>query len=184
MAARRKQSATVDIKIRMKEPLRAEVERAAKQRDVSMNAEMVDRLEQSFHSAGALNDALDMAYGKQGAALTKLFGRLMRGAPAAYGLTPDDDWLNDPTAYDRVAKALVFAFDALRPPGKPVSVAGETAEHYAARLLIAAGDETPNHVWSEWAKSVRDGLGPQAARRVIAWVKSRTGSRHLREEHE
>lgn len=54
MAPRRKQSATVDIKIRMKEPLRAEIERAAKRRGVSMNTEMVDRLEQAYRAEEAL----------------------------------------------------------------------------------------------------------------------------------
>jgi hypothetical protein len=44
----RKASATVDIKIRMKEPLRRDIERAAKGRQISMNAEMVDRLSRGF----------------------------------------------------------------------------------------------------------------------------------------
>jgi hypothetical protein len=45
--ARRKASATVQLKVRMKEPLRAQLEKAAKQRGISINSEIVDRLEQS-----------------------------------------------------------------------------------------------------------------------------------------
>jgi hypothetical protein len=41
-------SENVQLKIRMKEPLRAKLERAAHERGVSMNVEAVSRLEQSF----------------------------------------------------------------------------------------------------------------------------------------
>ena len=54
----RKQSATVDLKVRMKEPLRSALERAAKQRGVSMNAEAVDRLEKSFAEQGYIVELL------------------------------------------------------------------------------------------------------------------------------
>lgn len=47
MAARQK-TATVQLKVRMKEPLRAQLEKAAKARGVSINADVVDRLENSF----------------------------------------------------------------------------------------------------------------------------------------
>lgn len=46
--ARRKKSATVQLAARMKEPLRARLERAAKARGVSMNAELNRRLEESL----------------------------------------------------------------------------------------------------------------------------------------
>lgn len=44
----RKKSETVQLKVRMKEPLRAQIEKSATERGVSMNNEMVDRLERSF----------------------------------------------------------------------------------------------------------------------------------------
>lgn len=43
--AGRKSSASVQLKVRLKEPTRADVERAAKRRGISLNAEMVDRIE-------------------------------------------------------------------------------------------------------------------------------------------
>jgi hypothetical protein len=55
---RRKQSATVDLKVRMKEPLRATLERSAKKRAVSLNAEAVDRLERSFLLDQILGDEI------------------------------------------------------------------------------------------------------------------------------
>lgn len=52
----RKKSATIDLKVRMKEPLRAKLERAAKSRGVSLNAETVDRVERSFLAQDANHD--------------------------------------------------------------------------------------------------------------------------------
>jgi hypothetical protein len=45
---KRKKSATVGLMVRMKEPLRAKIEKAAKARGVSMNTEATSRLERSF----------------------------------------------------------------------------------------------------------------------------------------
>ena len=49
----RKKSVTVDLKVRMKEPLRAKIEAAAKENGVSLNAEAVARLERSFQKGQA-----------------------------------------------------------------------------------------------------------------------------------
>lgn len=46
--AKRGDSPTADIKVRMREPLRAAIEAAASVNSVSMNAEAVDRLQRSF----------------------------------------------------------------------------------------------------------------------------------------
>ena len=46
--ARRAQSDTVQLKTRMKEPLRAKLEAAAEEKGISLNAEAVQRLERSF----------------------------------------------------------------------------------------------------------------------------------------
>jgi Arc-like DNA binding domain len=45
---KRDQTAVADVKTRLREPLRAKLERAARHRGVSMNAEICDRLERSF----------------------------------------------------------------------------------------------------------------------------------------
>jgi hypothetical protein len=51
----RKKSATIQLKVRMKEPLRATLEKAAAQRGVSLNSEIVDRLEQSHEIQNVLD---------------------------------------------------------------------------------------------------------------------------------
>jgi hypothetical protein len=56
---KRSKAATVDIGLRVKEPVRARVERAAKDNGVSMNAEISSRLDSSF----AREDVFDRMFG-------------------------------------------------------------------------------------------------------------------------
>lgn len=105
--AKREQSATVDLKVRMKEPLRADLERAARRRGVSMNAEAVARLEQSFlrddqdkerkamqELLGALKEMLEQQRVEVQAlrAQTERFGALgLRAEGAGRGLLSSED---------------------------------------------------------------------------------------------
>ena len=50
----RKQTAIVGLKVRLREPLRKKLETAAKKKGVSLNAELVARLEESFLGEGLL----------------------------------------------------------------------------------------------------------------------------------
>jgi hypothetical protein len=52
--AARKQTAIVGLKVRLREPLRKKLETAAKKKGVSLNAELVARLEESFLGEGLL----------------------------------------------------------------------------------------------------------------------------------
>ena len=85
----RPKSATVDLKVRMKEPLRAKIEAAAKDHGVSLNAETVGRLGRSFLD----EEARDREWG--GKKLHGLF-RMMAGALEVIeqdrGKTCADDW--------------------------------------------------------------------------------------------
>ncbi len=74
----RDKTATVDLKVRMKEPLRAQLEEAAQGRGVSMNAEAVARLEDSFRVEELLPQILDLAYGRRAAGMLMLLGRCIR----------------------------------------------------------------------------------------------------------
>jgi len=62
---KRAKSDTVDIGLRLKEAVRAKVERAAKERGVSMNAEIAGRVERSFERQGVIEEVLALAYGPQ-----------------------------------------------------------------------------------------------------------------------
>jgi hypothetical protein len=56
--AERKPTAIVGLKVRLREPLRKKLEVAAKKKGVSLNAELVARLEESFLGEG-LMDRID-----------------------------------------------------------------------------------------------------------------------------
>jgi hypothetical protein len=55
----RDETANAQLKVRMKEPLRAALEKAAQERGVSLNAEIVHRLERSFDLEQRLKEAVD-----------------------------------------------------------------------------------------------------------------------------
>jgi hypothetical protein len=57
----RKPTAIVGLKVRLREPLRKKLEVAAKKRGVSLNAELVSRLEESFLSE-TLTERMDQIF--------------------------------------------------------------------------------------------------------------------------
>jgi hypothetical protein len=98
--AKRSRKAVVEVGLRVREPLRAKVEKAAKARGVSMNAEMVARLERSF--------ATEEVWG--GPEMLRV-AELMAGAfyhtglSASVGREPAD-WLGDPAVYSDCMRAV------------------------------------------------------------------------------
>src|SRR5260370_32637039 len=69
--ARRKQTATVDLRVRMKEPLRAALEAEARKKGHSLNAEAVHRLERSFDRQDLLTEVLTLAFSAEMADLLR-----------------------------------------------------------------------------------------------------------------
>lgn len=104
--ATRRQSATVDLKVRMKEPLRAKLERVARQRGVSMNAEAVDRLERSFIEAESWGGVAVLNLARLAAAALVQAGQ----REAQSKNLPPDQWVNDNHCY---MAALEFAMKVL-----------------------------------------------------------------------
>lgn len=86
--AKRKKSDTVQFKLRFKEEDRASVERAAKQRGISMNAEIVDRIQ-----AGNLNAILSKGEFSYGELATFCdYAKTVREGLNMAGCDPED-WL-------------------------------------------------------------------------------------------
>ena len=144
--ARRKKSATVQLKVRIKEELRARLEKAAKARDVSMNAEIGERLEKSFEYENRLGGPLV-------ADLVESIGAVMRSTGehgaffATHQIHKDGKWLANPYAFDQATKAAKTVFKAHRPPGK-ITVPSPTVHH------VVGGDpkeseELVRHLFTE-----------------------------------
>ncbi len=83
--AERVRSDTIQLKARMKEPLRAKLEEAAEARGVSLNAEMVHRLERSFEGDETLG-------GRQFRALFGLLGNAAVLIQEQTGKPYFEDW--------------------------------------------------------------------------------------------
>lgn len=81
----RPKSATVDLKVRMKEPLRAEIEAAAKDRGVSLNAEAVALMEQALQEREALG-------GRECYALFRMMGAAANLIEGRTGKSAASDW--------------------------------------------------------------------------------------------
>jgi Arc-like DNA binding domain len=115
----RAKTAYAHLKVRMKEPLRADLEEVARDRGVSMNAEIVRRLEWSL----AADEQVEAVFGS-----AELYG-VMRALAAvmntagnrALWLSGHDlryGWIDSPYAYDQAMQAAVRVLEALRPPGE------------------------------------------------------------------
>ena len=118
--AEREQYAVVELKVRVKEPLRDRIEAAARDRGVSMNAEVISRLERSFARE---NDVADAFGGKRLFSFMQSIAAAMRqaGEIAAASTRPnivitDPPWLTEPHAFDQAAKAGRVVMEAFLPP--------------------------------------------------------------------
>jgi hypothetical protein len=146
MTNTRSRGAVVQLKARMREPLRARLEAAAKRRRVSLNAELVDRLERSF--------AKDDAFGGlviANAARLMAAAFLQGGQHQAHAHHPHwrpADWIHSSACYDAAARAVVRVLNSMRPinlppPGRLVdewpSLRGEDD--------LAAEDGEHTHDW-------------------------------------
>ena len=123
----RNDTAIVQLKVRMREPLRAQLEQAAKGTGHSMNAEILERLDRSFERQDLAVEVLTATYGRQLTGLLTALGRTMKdtGAHAGFILTrtPEgaSNWLGNPYAFDQAAKAVETIIEAFRPSGEIVA---------------------------------------------------------------
>jgi hypothetical protein len=114
----RAETATIQLKVRTKEPLRAALEQAAGQRGISLNSEIVRRLDRSF--------ADDERFGgsEMLAVVNMLAGAFLRGLQLGASAQQHPEWttaqqLADPLCYRAAAYAVA---DALHLP-TPTSAA-------------------------------------------------------------
>lgn len=83
---KRSKKAVVQLGVRMREPLRAQLTKAAKAKGISLNAEIVDRLERSTTNMGLVEEILSLLFGPTTA-------KILAGAHVYGGilqLTPGD----------------------------------------------------------------------------------------------
>ncbi len=149
LMAKRSRSDTVQLKVRMKESLRSNIETSARKGGHSLNAEIVRRIESSFESE---KQAHEIAAESAGAVYAQ-FGRpetfqimtLLAGAIRILEMRAGGNCLSDPVLFKEVKVALNTILRALGPQnGKDftgVLRAGlkeEQAEHLGKEAATAA----------------------------------------------
>ena len=137
---RRKKSDYAVISLRIKEPLRAKIELAAKDSGSSMNSEIATRLEHSFADDEHHDKNLFESFG--GAEEYSLF-RMAAAAADTVVAREGKKWPHDPHVFDSALRAINVVLEAFRPKGrkKPISALVDpiAAKLVAARLLQTHG---------------------------------------------
>ncbi len=117
--AQRKKTATVQFKVRMKEALRARIEKAAKAGNKSMNAEILERLEQSFQFEDRFGGPGLIEMIERMASVMRPAGELS-GYYETSELTKRGTWMNLPFPFDQAVQAANAVLEIYRPPGQIV----------------------------------------------------------------
>jgi hypothetical protein len=191
----RDDAATVQLKIRIKEPLRAAIERDAEAHGVTMNTVINDRLEQSFRqearSRGAerdLRETLALALGADVAAVTLAVGLAMRDVVNWCSLPPETNLLSNAFIFAQAAAAISTVIESVKPDGDAAAPPGgyymppraDAGVDAAAEQWRTLGPNVGAQVCWEiadyperlgpWGSSIRDWLGPEAIERIRAKV--------------
>lgn len=141
--ARRKIADSAQIKFRVPDSLRAQLEQAAAERGASLNAEITERLQRSL-GAKRHWETMD---NPQANAIIELLANVIyatgqnAGTFAAMSAAGGASWWSDPYAYDQVAQAVRIALEQMRPPGE-----------------IALPDRAHKEIYGNIGKIVADGI--------------------------
>jgi hypothetical protein len=178
----RDEAATAQLKIRIKEPLRAAIENDAAARGVTMNAVINDRLEQSFRNNARsrdLRETLALALGAEVAAVTMAIGLAIRDVVTWARLRPNINLLSDAFLFEQAVTAILRVTDCLKPDGDAALPNGGDAplgEEASAEQWRTLGPNVGAQVCWEiadyperlgpWGSSIRDWLGADAIARI------------------
>jgi hypothetical protein len=143
---KRKITEITQPKVRMREELRSRLEREAKRKNISLNAEIVDRLTHSFNHEAAVEAALGGPEGRR-IAMHMVSAFNQSGAETAYTLGHPEwsaaEWMNDPQCYRAAVWAVLRALILAQPKAEWTrdEVGGEFEEikSHIASVLVRAG---------------------------------------------
>jgi hypothetical protein len=171
---RRERTAVVQLKIRMREALRARLEEEANTRGVSINAEVVDRLQRTFEHQDLLPEVLTLAYSNETAGLLIMLGSVMNDAGHSHlDARRSRYWVGDPAAYEQAVLAGITLLNATRRHPKYDDTMGKLTDRSveSVRNVIIAirkrSVDPSRNPFSRYTRSVatiRSLLGPIAKR--------------------
>ena len=167
----RDETAIVQLQVRLREDLRRSLEQAAQAKKISLNQEIVDRLEYVRDRQNLLSEVLRLTFGDRLGALLMALGFVMDTA-GRFTRSPSwnpfrKDWTDQPDLYDHAIQAAVALLEAARPTGAiPVYKLGdrEPGPWLAGELIDAIRGKNPEFPCLEQAEEIKRLLGPIADR--------------------
>ena len=147
-------TAIVQLKIRMREPLRARLEEEAKFHGRSINSEVVDRLARSFERQDLFSEMLGFSHDSHLAGVLMMLGSVMEQVgylhtkPQQSRSRLGSRWAEDPEAFDQAALAAITLLNAARPrpeSGTPSTKLTRQSREVVREMLSALrhNDEHP-----------------------------------------
>jgi hypothetical protein len=158
--------------MRMRDEMRAELGRRAAANGRSASEEAEALFELVLSGQGPLDQLLELAFGRESAALLQIIGRLMRDYATAADLAarrrndPAGGWLASPYAADKLKAAIDNLLAAARPEGKAVEPADS-----ASQILFGGIPETIS--WAVTGHAVT-GDSERWGRKVSGWLEPET----------
>jgi hypothetical protein len=168
MNAKRDETATVNITLRVREDLRQFLEESARVRRVSLNTEIVDRLERVRDRGGLLTEVMSLVFDERLAGLLLAIGhamnqeigptlrRIRSRSRNEGGDQSPADWIDDPDDFDAAARSAIALLELARPEaGEGARPEAGEAQHTRLVGLRFFGKE---------GKAIKELLGPVAQR--------------------
>lgn len=161
----------VQMKVRLDRSLREFLESSAAERGVSINREIVDRLERSRKASSTTYDEL---MGGEVVAISDIIAMVLRQisdlARAVEPMARERGWLHSPYAFDQAARGVRAALEAFRPDGDLPKFntpwVERVGENMAAHVLeMAAARQTS---WARRVASKLEGIIDAAAAKLAA----------------
>jgi predicted transcriptional regulator len=179
----------VSLGLKVRPEIKDRLDTDAKRSGRTQSQEAEARIEQSFYREGLLDDALELAFGRQVAGILLVIASAMTRAGRIGGFQSEgsfeamENWLSDAYAYGQAVKAANEVLNAFRPEGDPqvfksgAKVSDEflaKAGAWGARITLDAirnpnwGDQFPgenrNRDLERFAERMRNMLGPLVSR--------------------
>jgi hypothetical protein len=171
-----------NLTLRIRDEARQTLGARAASNGRSLSEEFETLIEHALLGNRVLGEALDLAFGSQGAVLALLLGGVAHSIGTNSGARP---WITHPYAFSQVAKGIEKVLEALRPPGavtlpqvtgkfaglslvgtpERAAVLGESMAHSA---LLTVAEESALRDQGDWTKLVRQRLPQVVKDQIIA----------------
>jgi hypothetical protein len=181
----RDDTATVQLQVRLREDLRRSLEESAKAKRISLNQEIIDRLEYVRDRQSLLAEVLRLTLGERLAGLLLGIGLAMGSVVHGARDQSRGSWIDDREVFDEAAQAAIMLLGAARPgEGEPSrrTKKGRLGHWRAWQVLTALRDKPYSFVPANEIEAIKELLGPVAGRMAAQHAAIETATDEIRGE--